>query len=148
MFSFKKAVDVSIATTSAKLHLCVRLLSTRCRSPSGSTWRLQSAWNTIANREFTSLNFFHAKWKRGPRLLKTIMPTINQTAVMNCHAYITHNVMKVSIMPLMSAIADIVWVAVSVWMPVCVKPSDIIFHPPVLLSRVSCFSLSEKKCHC
>ena len=45
---------------------CMGLLSARCSSSGGSTWRLQSAWKLPANLTSTSLNIPLGKWKRGP----------------------------------------------------------------------------------
>ena len=71
---------------------------------------------------------------------QNIMTTRNQTPEMICHTYIAPLTpgMKVSIMPLKTAIVHISWVAVSVWMRLqSMYVSS--FCPPVTLSTVSWF---------
>ena len=64
-------MGVFIAATRATFRPCMGLLSARCSSSGGSTWRLQSAWKLLANLTFISLNIPLGKWKRGPREFKT-----------------------------------------------------------------------------
>ena len=107
----------------------------------GPTWRLEHTWKPLANFTFTSLNFSPGKWKCGSRLLTAIMTTRYQTAVTSCHIFnVPLNGLKVSIMPLKNGITHIVWVSVSVWMPVHIKPMDV---RSLIFTQRSCCQL----CH-
>ena len=66
-FTLPNIVGVFIAATRAIFRPCMELLSARCSSPGGSTWRLQSVRKLLANLTSTSLNIPLWKWKRGPR---------------------------------------------------------------------------------
>ena len=120
-------MGVFITATRATFRLCMGLLSARCSSSGGSIWRLQSAWKLLANLTSTSLNIPLGKWKRGPRSVDSSKHLDGQKS--NCckelsHLYRSiHNGMKVSIMPLKTAIAHTGWVAVSVWMSFASSPS-------------------------
>ena len=73
-----------ITATRATFRPCMGLLSARCSSSGGSTWRLQSACELLRPLIWT----FPREMKMRHSMAQSITTTRNQTAAMNCHTYI------------------------------------------------------------
>ena len=78
-----------IAATRATFRPCMGLLSARCSSSGGSTWRLQSVCKLLANPTFTSLNIpwgneteaLDSSKQHGDRKIKLLQWTVPLTSL-------------------------------------------------------------------
>ena len=122
-FTLHNVVGEFIPATRATFRPCMGLLSARCSSSGGSTWRVQSVCKLLATHTFTSLNIplgneneaLDSSKHHGDRKIKLLQWTVTRHS--------TYIGMKVSIVPLKTVIAHIGWVAVSVWMSFASSPS-------------------------